>query len=330
MKTKQIVFTAPGCAEYVERELGELGEEEVLVRTLYSLVSQGTEKAFLRADPNAGKTFPKSLGYCAVSRVVETGSAVCTCRAGDRVLVYHGFHASYVKVHETQLLKIEDERIDDRDAAFVIVAAMGLGGLRRLAVELGESVAIFGMGLLGITALQFARLSGACPLVAFDLNPNRRALARSLGADDTLSPAEEGYADRAKYLTDGGFHAVVEGTGVGAALDNALDVTRPGGRVSLLGCTRVAHPLDFYNKVHRPGVILLGAHNMARPQFDSRPHVWTNFDDMRAILRLLSYRRISFLPLIGQVRVPEECSAFYRELLAGTDDVGVLFDWRQA
>lgn len=125
MKTKQIVFTAPGCAEYVERELGELGEEEVLVRTLYSLVSQGTEKAFLRADPNAGKTFPKSLGYCAVSRVVETGSAVRTCRAGDRVLVYHGFHASYVKVHETQLLKIEDERIDDRDAAFVIVAAMG-------------------------------------------------------------------------------------------------------------------------------------------------------------------------------------------------------------
>ena len=103
-----------------------------------------------------------------------------------------------------------------------------------------------------------------------------------------------------------------------------------GGRVSLLGCTRVAHPLDFYNKVHRPGITLLGAHNMARPQFDSRPHVWTNFDDMRAILRLLSYRRISFLPLIGQVRVPEECSAFYRELLAGTDDVGVLFDWRQA
>jgi hypothetical protein len=176
--------------------------------------------------------------------------------------------------------------ISSWDAAFVIIAAMGLGGVRKLELELGESAMVMGLGLLGIFAVQFCRLSGAYPVIAADPNPERRALALRLGADYAFDPMASDFVEQVKAVTKGkGVQATVEVTGVAAAMKQALECASWMGRISLLGCTRVSDcAIDYYQQVHRPGIKLIGAHNFVRPKMESYPHHWTHQDDCKAIL----------------------------------------------
>ena len=99
---------------------------------------------------------------------------------------------------------------------------MGLGGVRKLEVELGESAMVMGLGLLGMFSVQFLRLSGANPLIAVDLNPERRELALNLGADYAFDPSAHDFVDQVMALTKGkGVRATVEVTGVSAAMKQA-------------------------------------------------------------------------------------------------------------
>ena len=332
MQTKSIVFTKPKTAELLLEEVKSMNEDSVMVRMEYTVVSGGTERANIMAMSNAGGgKFPKRLGYCGVGRVIKVGNGVTTVKPGDRVLVYHGKHTEVNVVPEIKVTKVTQEDLDSVEAAFVIISAMGLGGVRRLQFELGESGMVMGLGLLGVFAVQFMRLSGVYPVIAADLNPARRALALELGADYVLDPAEEGFADEVKALSGGkGVNGIVEVTGSAKALIQALNCVACEGRISLLGCTRVSDcPIDFYQQVHRPGVKLIGAHNYVRPLYESRPHEWTHQDDCKAILALLTAGRIQVKPVISRIVKPEQAPEIYAQLC---DDpafpMGTVFDWR--
>ena len=331
MQTEMIVFTAPRTAQLLRGETKPMAADSVAVQMEYTVVSGGTERANLLAMPNVGKSFPKYLGYCGVGCVVETGEQVKSVSPGDRVLVYHGYHSRYNVVPEIKVTKVTQESLDSLEAAFVIIASMGLGGVRKLELELGESAMVMGLGLLGIFAVQFLRLSGAYPVIAADLNPARRALALELGADYALDPSQEGFAQQVKQITNGkGVNACVEVTGVSAAMHQALQCASRQGRISLLGCTRKSDcAVDYYSQVHFPGVRLIGAHNSVRPQYESYPHHWTHQDDCKAILDLLAAGRIQVKPIISRVAKPEQAPQVYTQLC---DDpqfpMGTVFDWR--
>ena len=333
MKNKQIIFTAPHKAELLDVEICEPKANEVLTEMEYTVVSGGTERANIMAMANAGgNRFPKTLGYCGVGRVKAIGSAVKSVKVGDRVLVYHGFHAKYNIRPEADITKVNDDGIPSLDAAFVIIASMGLGGVRKLEIELGESAMVMGLGLLGIFAVQFCRLSGANPVIAADLNPERRELALKLGADYAFDPSAPDFAEQVKKVTGGkGVRATVEVTGVSAAMKQALECASYMGRISLLGCTRVSDcAVDYYQEVHRPGVKLIGAHNFVRPKVESYPHHWTHQDDCKAILDLISRGRLQVSPIVSRVVLPENAPEIYDQLC---DDprfpIGTVFDWRK-
>ena len=328
MKTKTIVFTAPRTVELREMKTPELGKDLVRVKTEYTVVSGGTEKANLCFY----KKFPAYPGYCGIGTVEEIGPEVRNVSVGDRVLVYHGRHAARNTVPEQNVTKVEDDGIPSEDAVFVIMASMGLGGVRKLAIEVGESAMVMGLGLLGLFAVGFCRLSGACPVIAVDPNPERRSLALKLGADEALDPGEPDFSERVKALTGGkGVNAVVEVTGISAALKQALSCTARIGRVALLGCTRVSDTcIDFYREVHLPGITLIGAHNFfPRPKSDSYPHNWTHQDDCKAILKLVSAGRISMHPILSRIVKPDDAARIYGELCNDPAfPVGTVFDWR--
>ena len=333
MKNKQIIFTAPRTAELCECELREIGIGEVLIETEYTVVSGGTERANLMGMLNAGgNKFPKTLGYCGIGRVLQIGAEVKSVAVGDRVLVYHGKHAKYNIRPEADVTKVTDENISSLDAAFVVIATMGLGGVRKLEIELGESAMVMGLGLLGMFAVQFCRLSGAHPVVAADPNPQRRALALELGADYAFDPTAPDFTDRVKMVTKGkGVRATVEVTGVSAAMKQALECASYMGRIALLGCTRVSDcAVDYYKEVHRPGVKLIGAHNFVRPKVDSYPHHWTHQDDCNAILDMIASGRVRVAPIVSRVVSPIKAPQIYTELC---DDpafpLGTVFDWRE-
>jgi threonine dehydrogenase-like Zn-dependent dehydrogenase len=190
---------------------------------------------------------------------------------------------------------------------------------------------VLGLGLLGLFAVQAAKLAGGIPVIVADFDSERRALALILGADHAFAPDEPDLPAKVRELTGGGVNAVVEVTGAAAALQLALDCVAREGRIALTGCTRISDvPIDFYRQVHVPGVSLIGAHNQVRPAAESRPGYWTELDDYRALLRLLSAGRLQTRPLITQVVSPAQAPEVYRRLADNPlAPLGVAFDWAQ-
>lgn len=330
MKRKSIWFTGPQKVEIKKDEIFIQNDDDVLVKTEYSVVSGGTEKANLMVNKNTSSQFPKALGYCSIGKVVEIGKSVKSLAVGDRVLVYHGIHASYNVRREAEITKVENKELPSIQAVFTIIASMSLGGVRKLEVEIGESAMVMGLGLLGIFSVQFAKLSGAYPVIAVDLNEERRELALKLGADYAFDPTDPDFVEKVMSVTKRkGVNACVEVTGVAKAMYQALECASYMGRISLLGCTRVSNcEIDYYTQVHRPGIKIIGAHNFIRPKVESYPHHWTHHDDCRTILDLMEFKRIHVEPIISRICKPNDAIEVYKQLCEDPKfPLGTVFDW---
>ncbi|MBQ9113104.1 MAG: zinc-binding alcohol dehydrogenase [Clostridia bacterium] len=335
MKNKNIIFTAPGIAEVVENDMPVIAENEVLVRVYRSTVSSGTERANLLGDPNispskSGKvSFPRQLGYSTSGVVVEVGSAVSDLKVGDRVACAWTVHAEYCRVRADRAYKLEDSVGFDQ-AALVHIATFPLAAIRKCGLEIGESALVMGLGVLGLIAVQLLRVAGAAPIIAVDPVESRRKQALELGADYALDPFEDGFAERVKEITGKGANVCIEITGNGGGLNLALDCMARFSRVALLGCTRNADfTVDYYRKVHGPGITLIGAHTMARPKLESSHGWWTDGDDARAILKLLYLGRLDFKVLIEEVHPYIEAGTVYTRLASENHFPTVQFDWSE-
>ena len=335
MKISYVVAESPGnvALKTAEYDPQTLKPDEVLLKNEYSVISAGTERAWIIGQSNnPGQHFPFYPGYSASGYVAAAGSEVTNLKAGDRVLITWGGHRSHTVRKADTVFKITDDSIDLLDAAFAHIVSFPLLGIRRLRLEIGESVMIAGQGILGVIALQIAALSGAVPLLVSDYDPARRALALKLGADLALNPADADFAEPVREATGGrGVNAVVEVTGVAAALKQALKYVAREGRISLLGCTRVPDAaIDFYQDVHCPGVTLIGANTWNRPRFESRPGQWTEHDDYRTFLQLLAVGKMQVRPLISEIVSPEKARDVYERLItAKNPPLGIVFDWKQ-
>lgn len=335
MKSHRIAFVAPGKAVLEEHELQTtLPPGHALLKTDCTLISTGTERANLMGEDNLGGNgptrFPRYLGYSAVALVQAIADDVKDFHVGDRVAVYHSQHAQYLVKQTSDLVRIEDDQLPSAEAVFCIVAAMGLQGVRKVRLELGESMTVMGMGLLGLFALQCGRLSGAVPLIAMDFVPERRELARQFGADAAFAPDDPDLPGEVRRLTHGkGINTVIEVTGSPAAVKQGLKLMATQGRIALVGCSRTpTEQLDFYNDVHRPGIVIIGAHNFVRPKDESYPGYWTMRDDMRLLLRLFAAGRIHVRPLIRELASPHHAAAVFTRLADNDSTVmGTLFDW---
>ena len=331
MKRKGVIFTERGIADFLEVDIPEVSGDKVLVKTEYSAISGGTEKANLLGLPNTPSGFPRWLGYSSCGHVVEVGEKVTRFKQGDRVIVYHGNHTNYNVVPEADVFPVPYDDLSSLDCSFVLIAAMGLGGLRKTRIELGESGMVFGMGILGVFALNFMKFSGGLPVIAADLSESRRKLALSNGADFAVNPADDDFVEKVMKITEGkGVNAIVEVTGSSAAMLDALKCSSPRARIALLGCTRVSDcSVDYYSQVHCPGVQLIGAHNFVRPKVDSYPYHWTNADDCRSIMQMMQMGRLDCKNIITEVVRPEDGRKVYDRLINDPDfPTGIAFDWR--
>lgn len=327
-----VVFESIGTAVLRPFEVPRPGAGEVLLANEYTVVSAGTERANLLGMPNTPGRFPSHPGYCGVGRVAAVGEGVENVTVGDRVLADFSGHRSHAIQNAADLTVVEDGRIESLEAAFVVIAAMGLQGVRKVRLEIGESAMVIGLGLLGMFATQLARIDGAIPVIVSDFDPKRRDLALKLGADHAFSPDEDDLPERIRELTYGeGPNAIVEVTGNAAALQDALEYVAWRGRISLLGCTRIPDAnIDFYQYVHKRGVSLIGAHTFVRPKVESQPGYWTTRDDYRALLALIAAGRLQVKPLISQIVSPERAPAIYKRLAEEKHPpLGIVFDWSQ-
>jgi len=335
MKTKQIVFTAPCVAELLDAECNAPKSGEITVELLYSAISSGTEKANLiglrngtQISEDAEPKYPRTVGYSAAGKVIAVGEGVSDIAVGDRVIVFWGKHKKHITMNRKHIVKIPDE-VSCAEASMALISTFPLGAIRKTHLEIGESALVMGLGILGVFAVQELKAAGAYPIVAADPIAERREFALKMGADFVLDPTEENFTEQVRALTEGGANVCIEVTGLGIGLIQALDCMKVMGRVALLGCTRSSKfEIDYYGKVHGRGITLIGAHTMARPKLESSSGLWTDEDDIRAVLKLILGKRLNFKDMISEIHSPAEAFTVYDRLANEKNfPIGVLFDW---
>lgn len=327
MKGKCLKLLSKNNVDIFDFDVPMPGPGQVLIENDFTAVSAGTELANIMMLPN---TYNSINGYSGCGRIIELGEGVSNVKLGDRVIDNWGSHKSHNIKNANELTLVNDDRISSLEASFVLIATFPMHGLRRTKLELGESAMIIGQGLLGLFAVQFAALSGAVPVVVSDLNPKRLELSRQLGADYAFSPAEEDYVKKVIAATDGkGVDCIVEVTGAAVAMRQALECAAMFGRISLLGCTRVSDcDIDFYQLVHKRGVTLVGTHTAARPRVESSSGFWTERDEMKAVMKLISHGKLKVKPIISDIISPADAHAFYLSIIESKNpNVGYAFDW---
>ena len=222
-------FAAPGQVELRHEPPAVLGSADVRVDAIASAISHGTEMLVLRGQVppgleldlptlRGGFDFPIKYGYASVGRVVEAGPDA-QLRPGQAVFVHHPHQSSYV-VPSSMPIALPDD-LDPQLGIFLANIETAVNVTLDAAVRLGERVAIFGQGVVGLLLTQVLRRAGAGHVIVVEPVAARRALALRLGADDALAPDE---------ATAGlGVDVAIEVSGNANALQQAIDSLAFGG-----------------------------------------------------------------------------------------------------
>jgi alcohol dehydrogenase len=149
----------------------------------------------------------------------------------------HGAQAEYLLVPNAQanLAKIPDGVTDEQVVLLADIASTGFSGAESGGVKIGDTVVVFAQGPIGLCATAGARLMGASLVIGVDGDPHRREVARKMGADVVLDPANQDVVAEIKRLTGGGVDVAIEALGLQETFENCLRSLRPGGTLSSLG-----------------------------------------------------------------------------------------------
>jgi threonine dehydrogenase-like Zn-dependent dehydrogenase len=149
----------------------------------------------------------------------------------------NGSQAEYLVVPNAQanLAKIPDELLDEQVVLLADIASTGISGAESGGVKLGDRVAVFAQGPIGICAAIGARLLGASMVIGVDGDENRLAVAKQMGVDVVLDYRKTDVVREIRRLTGGGVDIAIEALGIQNTFENALRVLRPGGTLSSLG-----------------------------------------------------------------------------------------------
>jgi len=329
-----LVLAAPGQLAYETTPDAPLGPSEVRLRTLYSGISAGTEltqyrgsnpylhkqwdaarRLFLPADQPA-LTYPvRSWGYEESGEVAEVGADVADIPLGARVFgpwghrSHHVAPAEYVRAHRMP------EGLDPTLGIFSHIGAIALNGVHDGRVRIGETAAVFGLGVLGQIVAQAVRQSGA-RVIAVDLHDARLALAAALGAPITLNAARERVAEAIKDLTGGaGADVCFEVTGSSAALNEAIRAAAYSARVVTMGFFQgEARGLYLGEEFHHNRVnVVCSQISGTDPELTYR---WNKLRLWQTAIRLQAEGALNLAPLITH-RAPFDRAA---ELFAAVAD----------
>ena len=357
-----------GVTRVAEAPAPQVGADHVLINTLVSLISAGTERMLVvfgkssyldkaRQQPEKVKMVlekiqtdgllttieavqsklaqPLPLGYCNVGVVAEVGTRVDGLRVGDRV-VSNGSHADVVKAPKNLCARIPD-CVDDESAAFVVVASIGLQGIRLAQPTLGEAIVVTGVGLIGLLTVQLLRAQG-CRVLAIDLDESKLALARRFGADTCNPGAGEdvlvaGMAFSRGHGVDGVI--ITASTKSSDPVTQAARMCRKRGRIVLVGVTGLElNRADFYEKELSFQVSCSYGPGRYDPSYEEKGQDypmgfvrWTEQRNFEAVLDMLASGQLDVKPLISHRFAFEDAPKAYESLTSDKAGLGILLQY---
>ena len=368
---KQVVQNLrSGVLELLDVPCPALGRGQLLIQTRASLISAGTERMLVefgqaslvtkarqnpervkqvldkvRADgllPTLEAVFskldePLPLGYSSAGVVIDIGPGVQDFAIGDRV-ASNGPHAEMVCRPVNLCAKIPDSVSDDH-ASFAILGAIAMQGVRLLRPEIGETVAVFGLGLIGLLTVQMLAAGGA-HVLGIDLDPQRLEMARSFGAKpvrvgEGADPVAAAHSATAGHGVDGVL--ITASAKNDTIVSQSARMSRKRGRIVLVGMVNLElNRAEFYDKELSFQVSCSygpGRHDTNyEEQGVDYPYGfvrWTERRNIEAVLALQAAGRLNVAPLITK-RVPHsDADRAYDLLKTDRAQLGIVLEYPQ-
>ncbi len=263
---------------------------------------------------------PLPLGYSNAGVVLEIGEGVSGFAPGDRV-VSNGPHAEVVSVSQNLAAKIPDN-VSFEEAAFTVVASIGLQGLRLAEPTLGETVVVIGLGLIGQLTVQLAKAHG-CRVIGTDIDESKRRLAESFGVEtlDAAGPVPEQIMARTNG-TGADAVLITASSSSNDIMHQAAQMSRKRGRIILVGVVGLElSRADFYEKELTFKVSCSYGPGRYDPEYEQKardyplPYVrWTEQRNFEAVLSCMASGALNVKPLISEIVEFEKAPEVYAKL----------------
>ena len=278
---------------------------------------------------------PLPLGYCNVGRVMEVGSGLVGYAAGDRI-VSNGKHAEAVCVPINLSARVPDNVTDD-EAAFTVLGAIALQGVRLVQPMLGETVVVTGLGLIGLVTVQLLRAHG-CRVLGLDFDPEKLEMARKFGAEVVnLAAGQDPVAAAQAFSRGRGVDAVIitASTKSNEPMHQAALMSRKRGRIVLVGVTGLElSRADFFEKELTFQVSCSYGPGRYDPNYEERGNDypvgfvrWTEQRNFEAVLDMMSDGRLDVKPLISHRFAITDAEAAYELVGGGGPSLGILLEY---
>jgi len=360
-----------GTTEVAEVPCPTIQHGQILIRSIYSLVSAGTERMLVEfgkaswiekacQQPDKVRLVldkiktdgliptieaisnkldrPLPLGYCNVGTVLEVGSDITAFTSGERV-ISNGKHAEVVSVPINLCAKVPNT-VSDEDAAFTVLGATALQGIRLIQPTLGEAIVVTGLGLIGLMAVQLLRAHG-CRVLGLDLDPAKLVLARQFGAETVeLATGQNPLAAAQAFSRRRGVDAVLitASTRSSQPVHQAAQMCRKRGRIVLVGVTGLELArTDFYEKELTFQVSCSYGPGRHDPGYEEKAHDypvgfvrWTEQRNFEAVLDMMAEGRLNVKPLISHRFPIAEAERAYALIGSVEPSLGILLRYPTA
>jgi len=316
-----------------ERMVVEFAEKSYLgkARSRPDLVKQTLDKAKREGIlPTVQAVFnrldqPMALGYSSAGTIVALGKNMQGFKVGQRVACAGGGYATHAEynVVPRNLLTPLPKNVDFESAAFTTLGAIALHGFRLAEPQLGENVAVIGLGLLGLMTIQFAAAAG-CNVLGIDLDPKRIQLAKSLGLEAVTRPQAESASQA--FTSNRGFDSVIicADTSSNDPVELAGVIARDRAKVVATGAVGLNFPRKLY---YEKEISFINSRSYGPGRYDSNYEEggndypigyirWTEGRNFQAVVDLMASRKLKVESLISH-RFPIEEGVKAYEVITG-------------
>lgn len=320
-----------------ELELGNVPPRHVRVRTRFSGISAGTELAIIRRNA-LERAVPVALGYQAVGHVVEVGKSVTGLREGDAVACYgapYVSHASVLDVPERLCARLQAGELPP-GLSFCGLGTIALNAVRLGSIQIGDVVAVIGLGILGNFVAQLVRLAGG-RVFATETLELRRKVARECGIEH-VGPWDDFKALVAEASDDFGADTVFLVTSAcgNDLFEQCAQLVRLRGNIIIVGAADAVLPRDtLFEKEATVCVARAGGPGRYDATYEAGefdyPYAyvrWTESRNLREFTRLAIENRVNVESVVSVVEPMENFQEIYTRLAAHPCDiVGAVLDW---
>ncbi|MDE2897010.1 MAG: zinc-binding alcohol dehydrogenase [Chloroflexota bacterium] len=335
VEVPRVSFVGSGQVEIHSVAVSDPQPNQIRVRTTQSLVSAGSERNSFESP--SGKR--RSPGYSSVGVVDAVGRTVRGYREGDRVYAtapHQGAHL--VEVDSPRVVDRNEhypppmvpDSVTDVQATFLSLCDVALHGVRRGRPYIGDSVAVFGQGVVGQLVTQFAQMVNPYPLIAVDLVDERLELARRSGATHTVNAGRHDAVERVVELTGGeGARVVFMVTRTPSILPDCMRATAAGGTVTLTGSPPGPVEIRLQEELLRKELTITGTYQTRLyPLTAYHMQRWTRPANRAYIYELMGRGGLALDHLVSHHVPYTQAQEMYAMIAQGPAGwTGIVLDW---